>query len=596
LDEEADVVLQLIENAATPLWEPMTRPEPDGMGRPVPDTVNGYAGFWNGKIDIFIISTSECVNDTCPIEDEFTFGVERSLSQTCSAQGFPDKSCSGYIVLNAGLLCSEPGCSARLKGTLAHEFFHILQDAHNADASAREAFRIGSNVTWDKSWYTEASATWAAWHYASDPKAYQRFTDSFQNNDLSLLHYGKLHQYASWVWPLLMHLELGPSSVFQSWQEAESATGPRELDDAVDGTFPFADHFRDLSVRNLNPFEYFAEGGVGLEGDVWQTDVEDFPRMPHVLGVVSRIELGNESFFVEVAALAAEDDEFGIAPNVRQVTIDIGSLTNAPNADLDIVGRLAPGEEGGPPAWNRIRGSGTKVTFCRDSADQDFDLVYVVLSNHGRARGLLGGPDPDAALTGTYEIRSKDHCDVPIAYEGTFHSTHTNQPGTWTRDGAVRFEAIEGLRCDVPWIEYCYEAVSAELTVTVSSYEDPGRPGCTVRPHGPLHFTLPEDDPPIDGFLGIVDQSQDPEDDVYSVGLFSAGALPPIQATGTCEDGETYEVSIGPGNFWLLAPGVYGRTGWLLTGSYHAQSSTPLGDATYDEAWELRPIFEESDP
>ena len=211
-------------------------------------------------------------------------------------------------------------------------------------------------------------------------------------------------------------------------------------------------------------------------------------------------------------------------------------------------------------------------------------------------RGIVERIEHPATLGPGYEIKAKDHCDVPIAYEGTFHSTHdTGSIGTWTREGTVRFEAVEGLRCDVPWIEYCYEAVSAEITLTVSEYVLPGTPTCTVRPHGPIHFRLPDDDPPIDGFLGIVDRSQDPKDDVYEVGLSSAGHLPSIQATETCDNGETWEVGIWPGNNWLLAPGVYGRTGWLLTGSYHAASSSPeFGDATYDEEWEFTPIFDEA--
>jgi len=577
----------------------MTQPEPDGMGKPIPDNVNGSV-FGNGKIDIFIVNTSDCTDQGCPIEESsggFILGAELTLNATCHAPGRPSRGCSGYIVLNGGEVCPASAqcpadAAARLKGLLAHEFFHVLEDAHNAQAFAEERLRIGEKVYFENSWYYEASATWAAWHYAKDPDAYE-FFGSFQDNDRSLLHFADLHEYASWVWPLLMHMELGASSIAESWQKAESAIGLEGIDDAVDDTFSFADHFRDLSVRNLDPAEYFDEGGEGLEGDIWQTDVEDFPRTPHVLREVSRIEVGEQFVPLDgVAVLAAENDWFDIAPNVRQVTIDIGLLRNVPTADLDIVGRLSP-DAGGRSTWDRIRVSGTKVTFCRDSADQDFDLVYVVISNHGRARRLLGGPDPDAELRGAYEIRAKDNCDVPVAYEGTFHSTSISEIGTWSIEGSARFEPIGGLDCGFPWVAYCYYPVSAEVTVTVGGYAEPPDGRCFIQPHGPLHLTLPADDPPLQGSLEIRDRNPDPRDNTYALDLYSGGAGPVISATKTCPDGQTNEIELWPGYVWLSPPGEYGRTGWQLTGSYQASAPTPLGVNSLSEAWAFRPIFDD---
>jgi CARDB/Family of unknown function (DUF6055) len=432
-DTEADLFLGPAINTASSLWAPMTLAEPDGMGEPIPDNVNGNLNNGgNGKIDILIVHTADCQDAGCPLYDpddpgSFLLGVEHTLDGTCHAESYPPRSCSGYITVNAGLVCPDAsGCSNDgLKATLAHEFFHLLQDAHNADALSREVLRMGSNVVWENSWYYEASATWAGWYYAKDPEAYGHFVNAFQPNNRSLLEYGHDHRYGSWVWPLLMQRDVGPSAIFASWRDAELADDPKALDDAVDHNLEFGDHFRDLSVRNLNPSQYFEAGGVGLEADLWQTEVLDFPKDPHVHDTQGTIALGDQHVFVEVVApLAADDTEFDIQDDaVRKVTIDIASMTHADTADIDVVGRLAPDGNGGPPTWHRVRGSGTKLTFCRDKASENFDLFYVVLSNHSRARdALAGGPDADASVQGAYTIKAENACQ-PDGLAGTLSWT-----------------------------------------------------------------------------------------------------------------------------------------------------------------------------
>ncbi len=67
-ENEKNRVVTPVIDAVSPLWEPMTRSAPDGMGKPVPDTVKGNAeNFGNGKIDIMVVYTSECQDRTCPL-------------------------------------------------------------------------------------------------------------------------------------------------------------------------------------------------------------------------------------------------------------------------------------------------------------------------------------------------------------------------------------------------------------------------------------------------------------------------------------------------------------------------------------------------
>jgi hypothetical protein len=567
---EADSVMNPVDAAAAALWDPMTLPEPDGMGQPVPDTVMGGEGFGNGKIDVFVVYTSDCVDRVCPLqgEDGFDLGAELTLHDTCGAIGYPALSCSGYIVVNAAQVFDPPD----LKATLAHEFFHVLQDAHvGGTAHAR---RTGTdpvgNPIWEKSWFTEASAEWAIRRYTNvSSDSYDAFSQDFQNDNLSLLaHEPARHQYGSWVWPLFMELEIGAWSVFQSWVEAESATRPLGIDDAVNETLGFADHFRDFSVRNLNPAEYFADQGVGLEGDSWQGDIDDFPRTRHIYST------GGQLMAVEVAPLAADDAKFVFDDDVRQVTIDASSLINAGNADIDVVGRLAPDGQGDPPEWNRVRGTGTSLTFCRDTPSQNFDLIYVVLSNHGRARSDSGGPDDDAALAGFYQITTKDACDVPDHFDATFS-------GFWPLGddwhGTATFDLIGAASsCEDPEhfpptddvVYYCYGVgPGQDDSVTWNYTDNQGRHSSVTGPFGPatdwgiVQLNVRDPDPQFQNF--------------YRVALFprSGGHVMPLPDGGLRD-------AFDAGFAWISTPFFH-----YFDGGYDLSGSEQLCNAGSCQGW-----------
>ena len=118
---------------------------------------------------------------------------------------------------------------------------------------------------------------------------------------------------------------------------------------------------------------------------------------------------------------------------MREITVDLSPLENAGSADLDIIGQIAGDSESN--RWRRIKADASTYTFCRDVADDDFSQFYVVLSNHSWNRIANGAPDPAAAVTGFYNVTAQDHCDVPVAYKGTFKVTTTSSP-----DLANRFQ------------------------------------------------------------------------------------------------------------------------------------------------------------
>ena len=169
----------------------MTQPEPNGMGRPVPDTVNNNpANHGNGKIDIFVLYSRLCVDPNCPLgvkDGKLKLGVARQLPTTLGAPGHPPTSTSGYIIVNAVAIAG-----IQSKPTIAHEFFHVLQMAHNRKAWYGSTSRGPES---EASWYVEASAQWAGWYYAQDPDAYTYFSNHFQQDNLSLLEASNSNQH-----------------------------------------------------------------------------------------------------------------------------------------------------------------------------------------------------------------------------------------------------------------------------------------------------------------------------------------------------------------------------------------------------------------
>ena len=178
------------------IWAPMTAPATGGMGPPVPDTAaTGNDG--NGKVDVYLLEPlAKCRmrGEKCKeIPGDAIAAAPLDLPRNCSVAGFPDRGCSGYLLVGRERLDSD-----KFAADFAHEFFHVLQFAHNGQI--------------DITWYHEASAVWAEWTYAQEsakPAAYGWFRD-YQEENRSLLWYDhdRPFQYRAWGWPLFQATEL----------------------------------------------------------------------------------------------------------------------------------------------------------------------------------------------------------------------------------------------------------------------------------------------------------------------------------------------------------------------------------------------------
>lgn len=565
------------------LWTPMTRPVPDGMGPPVPDTT-APANDGNGKIDVYLLeplATCRPRGNEC---DEMPPGAAAAAPQVwprhCGVAGFPASACAGFVIVGRNWLRTD-----FLVPVLAHEFFHVLQKAHHVG--------VGPH------WYVEATATWAEWQYVVLSGDWpQRIRDYardnletrfgwFQARHASLLQFSsdlaedRQFQYDAWLWPLFQATLVGPSEVFRTWVAIRQATSATEYDLAIDQVTPFASHFRDFAVRNAQP------GAVGIDPtdempeDRWQTkpNLADFPTTPHALRTApSVLAMGRSSraLATPVGALEVHYEEFTVEDSgIRQITIDIGGLTGSAHANLDVIGLVQPKGDSETPAWRRYKAGGSQLTLCRDDANQDVARFEVVISNHSFDRSD-NGPDPAAALTGSYVVDAKDKCDVPDGFTGTLSGS---KPGdSWS--GTATFELVPygdpryDMYCteDDGLVTYCYVLTAGEVV-----WNGPGA-------------TMTVSLAPPDGFgyiqLFISDEYREQRNGTYRIRIRPE---PHVLMTlpGGFQRTASDHVQAWTEHFELVRT----PTGFELSGTQENTGCGDLGCGTETWSWDMTPLF-----
>ena len=332
-NEAADVLNPLLTDL-TGIAQLFTQPEPAGMGRPVPDTLSTRDNGGNGKIDVYVLATNQCrdrngecvnITGTAPAA---TVPDGNIIGQT---PGFPPRSTTAYILISL-----ENAGSVRL---LAHEVFHVLQFAHTvAGMAGTSGNRAPAGTTTRARTGPRGTLTSGA----------SRRLTCIPSSGASRT---RTRRCSSIRMSPNTSTSRGSGRCSRSWRPAERRASTRHgrprnrrrcpgLDAAVNSQLPFADTFRDFSVRNLQSDDYVTGIDTGLESDSWQSFIDDFPDKSHVASSRA-IGLDQYSVFAHVKVLAAQNDRFEITdPRVRQVTIDLSPLQNAGSAKLDIVGQI----------------------------------------------------------------------------------------------------------------------------------------------------------------------------------------------------------------------------------------------------------------
>jgi hypothetical protein len=358
------------------VWPEMTRPEPDGLGPPLPPEANG------GRFSVYVTApTAEVVLGACP---DLCTSVGDNFGQAVPAPPFI-VSASGAERSSAALVINE--ARGVNDATVIHEFFHVLEFAHSLHGAA--------------SWLAETMATWAEQHYRATETARLDFFRAFQDSPHTpLVQRGGSLEYGAYVWLVwLAQSTNSASSIFRLWTSLEAATSntDAEIDSLVDRFLTrlgigFTSSFRDFAVEDLNlnlsrrvTPQLFNRGTFGDPAvPLGLTPI--LIRRPWTLGTRGR------KTTVKLAELSMQYDHVrAISRSVAAVTVR--SIAIKPWGDVVVLARDATG-------WQRVDLQNGLVTFCRGTRRGNVRELFVIADNHDRHR----------AHSGSYTVSAQSTC------------------------------------------------------------------------------------------------------------------------------------------------------------------------------------------
>ena len=338
------------------IWTPMTAL----MGEPVLDDLHG-------DIDIYIVDWMSSVHRG---EDR----TARGFASTFSDVPAVGNASSGFILIPRSTVVSK-----RFHTTVIHEFFHVLQKAHNNNIS--------------NSWFTEASARWASVYYdrtlapwkngrVAYDEAYHTFTERFQKSTESLnTSTPGPHMYDAYIWAYFLEQETGgPGVIGKLWTQLESASTIAEADNAIDFIYPFIDNFRIFAVRNVNT-EFLPGDPLPLSQRYITLDPEfrdDKKEPPYGGGPLT----GDSElpYSATLEPLSADYLKFTVSdPAVKQVVFDLSALVDAAAMGLDVDALIKTKGKN----WEKRDLNGqTELKFCFDKDGEALEDIRFIVSNH----------------------------------------------------------------------------------------------------------------------------------------------------------------------------------------------------------------------
>ena len=446
------------------VWLPMTT---GPMGAPKPDrapneAIDAADGVGDEAIDIYLVMADSVVKRL----KNYT-NVARALGwATPWRPEAADRQRSGFISLPWTTVMHP-----LFHSTLMHEFFHVLQFAHNTNMLYPynpSGVRDAKGKVW---WYVEASANWAEAHFdrtlapwdagrQAARSVYGPYFSGVQgapgqpsvgfqltrHSLVSLNDPTGLRPYEALIWHYFLE-HVGDADLPPGvWTVAANANDPAAADRAMNFVAPFKDYFRDFAVRNLNkPFEpgdalpqekryvgldpLFPDGKEPAFTDAFELRAGDIRALP-----------------VRVAALAAYYASFKVQDSrIQKVIFDLDALTSDVRAAVDLDAMVKIEGKG----WKRRDLNGeTKVVFCFDNADEKLEALTLVVSNHTLQQAYPSSASADTTIKVT---ASAAPCEV--AWVGTsvfdwqikfFPNTHIRSRSsvTWTVDADSPFRLL----------------------------------------------------------------------------------------------------------------------------------------------------------
>lgn len=415
---EADI--QTAVAIANAVYRPMT----EYMGKPVLDTGTDYDGG-DTSIDMYLTDDTSCPQEVgrCFKIKATALGLAR---QTEPYGNPPGKPSSGWLRLRRSGM-SDPD---EFRKTLIHEFFHVLQYAHNTVLMSRPTGRQDDKGApiWESFWFTEASATWAEYHFerkagrgSSASAVHRLFTNGYQGADASLhAQVPALRRYHSYIWPFFMVQERNEKTIADVWGLLSNETDWYGAMDVISIYLPFALHFRDFAVRNINV-------NVAGEGtDPIPRRYKDFdPAIAFPDGRPSPASMWQGPLLIEptdepaphedtIAPLSAHYWQFSVDDSVKKFEFDFSGLGSDDILDVDALLAIRQDGVGSAVKWEHRRLSHPKAKFCRSIPAEDVQEMYLVLTNHEKE---------DIKLDGKFTVdASEEPCrgyEVTIVREST---------------------------------------------------------------------------------------------------------------------------------------------------------------------------------
>lgn len=379
--------------AAVAVANAIYRPMTDYLGKPVLD----YGSVIDGgdtSIDVYLTDETACPGelDRCYVIKATADGFSLRDGPFGDAPGMPS---SGWIALRRSLM-RDPDEFRRL---FIHEFFHVLQFAHNSVIISRGIGQMDKNGKEIRStfWFVEASAKWAEYHFerlaghgpSAKTIARDYFVNGYQSLDTSLnAQLPSSRAYDAYIWPFFMVQETNDHVVADVWNQLGDATDWYSAMSDISLFLPFATNFRDFAVRNVN-INVAGDGNDPIpkrykdfDPSIAFPDGQPFP--PSMWHPVETIEPTDDPVAHPdmIKSLSAHYWRFKVGDSVEKVEFDFSGLGDMDILDVDALLAIRQQGQGSAVKWEHRKLPDPKAKFCLSIPEEDVAELYLVLSDH----------------------------------------------------------------------------------------------------------------------------------------------------------------------------------------------------------------------
>lgn len=473
--QDAEIDIATVVAMVAGIWDPMTASTPNGMGPPKPDgygsNISADAGG-DARIDFYLLELGQVIrraDQNQGIEDaEATAAAAVAAAPYWDQNGTGQRNSSGFVLLNRARLGDE----VNMRQDVIHEFFHVLQYAHNLKGTHR-----GTAAHW----FVEASAVWAeTWYDRSNSDRPHSWFGLFQARPVGLEDPDEDHQYSAYAWPFFMQEEKDSTAVFAAWQAIDAVTTGdfKGVTDKINDQLSFRDNFGDFAVRNWNYPDFLRAAGEEAHADFDGNFLSNWPPAHEQSGSVAPDEPYEPA--VNTQPLAASYFHINVAESAKEVIVSVQGVNPAGQRDQDVLVHIKGG------SWERRQMTNGQLKFCRDDPGDDIDIVELIVSNTGR----------EGNLSGNARATAKPNCNRELHFGGTIQYDEYSRifiPGSETSPDWERTVTLNGTLQVVLLVrgEYSFEMTAERDGGSTYAYDyerkqSDGFDECTTHEQGTL--------------------------------------------------------------------------------------------------------------